>query len=143
MIEVTDYFQASGISGKYMAEALLKTGKHTITAISRHDSKATFIDGIKVARVDYDDHSSLVRALQGQDALVITLAGTAPRDQSAKLIRAAAEANVPWILPNEWSPDSANDALYEDITFVWEPKRAARKLIEELGKSSWIAVVSG
>lgn len=76
--------------------------------------------------------------------MIITLSGRSPIDATeAILIKAAAEANVKWIFPNEWSPDTANEALVKDINFLFQPKVNTRKLIEQLGKSSYAAVVTG
>lgn len=63
-------------------------------------------------------------------------------DEADRLIKAAAEAEVPWILPNEFGYNSDNDAVNKD-TLTGFPKKAQRKLIEELGKSSWIGVATG
>ena len=126
-----------------MAEALLKTGKHTVTAIARQDSKATYSSGIKVARVNYDDGSSIVEALRGQDALIITLSALAPHDLEAKLVKAAAEAGVPWILPNAWGPDAESEALLRDLPMLWGPKKKTLELVESIGKSSYISVTTG
>ena len=71
-----------------------------MTAITREDSKSQLPDGLKVARVNYEDHESLVKALQGQDALVITISGHATQSPAeSRLLQAAAEAKVPWVLP--------------------------------------------
>lgn len=79
-------------------EALLKTGRHTVTAISRHNSQSTLPDGIISKPVDYEKPETLVDALRGQDALVITISGTASiQETEEKLVRAAAEAGVPWM----------------------------------------------
>lgn len=61
---------AGGNVGKFMTEALLKTGKHTVTAITRHDSQSTLPEGVDVKKVDYSKHETIVEALKGQDALV-------------------------------------------------------------------------
>lgn len=125
-----------------MTRSLLETGKHTITALTRADSKSTLPSGVLSKQIDYDDHASIVSALQGQDALVITLSTFAPPGQQEKLLKAAADADVPWVLPNEWSPDSQHEGLLKDVyPFFHMP--AARAKIEELGKSSWIAVSCG
>ena len=71
--------------------------------------------------VDYNKPKTLVEALRGQDALIITLSGHAPKEAESQLITAAGEADVAWILPNEWSPDTANEALVRDV-FVFQPK---------------------
>ena len=134
--------QAGGNSGKYMTEALVKTGKHTVTAITRADSTTKLPEGVQVKSVNYDDKSTIVEALRGQDALIITMGVTAPKDQEAKLIEAAAEANVPWVLPNEWSPDMFNESLSND-TLMGIARKQIRDLIPKLGKSSYIAVSTG
>ena len=120
-----------------MAKALLKTGKHTVTAITRADSKSVMPDGMVVKKVNYDDKSSLVDALKGQDVLIITMAVTAPPESQDKLVDAAAEAKVPWILPNEYSSDPTNESMQKDI-LLGDGRVKVRKHIEELGVSSWI-----
>lgn len=104
-----------------MTEALLKTGKHTITTLTRARSQSKLPDGVISKQVDYKNPETIVEALRGQDALVITLAGGVPKDTDLKLITAAGEAGVKWILPNEWAPDTANEALVKDV-FVFQPK---------------------
>ena len=124
-----------------MTKELLATGKHTVTAITRADSKSTLPDGIKVVTVDYDKPATLVEALKGQDALVITLSVFA-HGQQDKLIDAAAEAGVPWVLPNEWSPDTAHEGLAKEVIGFGESGKTQQK-IKHLGKSSFIAVTCG
>lgn len=104
-----------------MTENLLKTGKHTITAVTRVDSQNELPEGVICKKVDYSKPETLVEALRGQDALVITLSGHTPKEAEAQLINAADEAGVKWILPNEWSPDTANEAMVKDV-FVFQPK---------------------
>lgn len=104
-----------------MTEALLKTGKHTVTAITR-DASQKFPEGVVSKAIDYSKPETLVEALQNQDALVITLGGLAPEGTEAALIKAAGEAGVKWIMPNEWCPDTTNEALVKDV-FVFQPKR--------------------
>jgi len=101
-----------------MTAALLRTGKHTLTAITRASSQQSPLPyGVARKQVDYSRPETLVDALRGQDALVITLGGHAPPETDMQLIRAAAEAGVSWILPNEWSPDTAHEALVGDMSF--------------------------
>jgi len=119
--------------GKYITEQLVKNGKHRITAITRAGGSSKIPDGVHTAAVDYDDPSSLVHALAGQDALIITLATTAPPDTQSKLIEAAAKANVRWIMPNEYSPQFVS-AAGKDIG-VHDHVVATRQQIERLGLS--------
>lgn len=125
-----------------MTEALLKTGKHTVTAITRVDSNSVLPEGVEVKKVDYGNQSSLVEALQGQDALIITMGVMAPQDQQSKLIQAAADASVMWVLPNDWAPDTTNEALVKDV-FPFQKVPEACDLIAKLGKSSFLSFTTG
>lgn len=126
-----------------MLSALLQTGKHTVTVLTRSLTHDQIPSGVHhIAQIDYDSHTTLVTALRGQDALVITLGGMAPPETQSKLFLAAADAGVPWILPNEWSPDCDHEGLIADAP-VFGGKRPARQEIVTLGKSSYIAVCTG
>lgn len=63
----------------------------------------------------------------------------APPEQQTKLIHAAAEAGVPWVIPNEWGPDGANESLSKEI-LLGEKQTKYRGEIERIGKSSWIGI---
>ena len=121
---------------------MLKTGKHTVTAVTRTDSEGTLPAGVKVAQVNYDHGGqSLVSALQGQQFLVITLSVRAPPDIHSKLVKAAATAGLPYIMPNAYGFDIQNEALgKEDLYGATSLQRRAE--IESLG-SSYIAMVCG
>lgn len=84
-------------------------------------------------------HWISVEALKGQEVLIISMAVTAPPEQQSKLIEAAAAANVPWVLPNEWGPDGENKQLGKDV-MLGEKQTKYRAHIEQLGKSSWIGI---
>ncbi|KAI1130770.1 putative oxidoreductase CipA [Nemania abortiva] len=131
---------ATGHVGKYIVKELLDGGKHEVTAVTR--SAEGMPEGVKVAVVSYDDPASLTKALEGQDVLIITLSVRAPQDTQTKLIEAAAAANVPFVLPNEWGIESSHGTLGVD-TLMGPVAVAARKKVEELGKSSWIAMTTG
>ena len=106
---------AGGNVGKYIAAALLETGKHSVTAITRPESKNSPPAGASVVKVNYQDQSSLIEAMKGHDALIITMSVMAPPDSQILLIDAAAAAGVPWIMPNEYSADSAQKEMQRDI----------------------------
>lgn len=103
-----------------MAETLVKTGKHTITALTR-GSQDSLPEGVIAKTIDYSRPETLVEALKGQDALVITLPGRAPPDTEMTLVKAAGDAGVKWILPNDWSPDSTDPNVMKDIS-IFQPK---------------------
>ncbi|KAK9373318.1 uncharacterized protein V1513DRAFT_184659 [Lipomyces chichibuensis] len=141
-IEKVAIVGAGGHVGKFITEALLQTGKHQVSAITREDSTSILPPGVIVRRVDYGDQSSLVEALKGQDALIITMNVMAPPEQQNKLIEAAATAGVPWVLPNEFGGDPLNVEIGKD-NFLGDAKKAYRDYIETLDKSSWIGLACG
>jgi len=68
----------------------------------------------------------------------------APKETQTALVEAAVEAGVGWILPNEWSPDTANEELVRDVV-VFGSKPAAREEIRRIGGegTAYIAVSTG
>ncbi|KAK4940396.1 hypothetical protein LTR10_019502 [Elasticomyces elasticus] len=133
---------AGGRIGEYIAKELVKGGKHKVTAITRPDSTSKLPEGLHIVKVDYNNPSTLVDALRGQDALIITMAVTAPPDTETKIVQAAAEAGVPWIMANDWGVDYTNPDVARD-TMLGERRHKVHALIESLGKSSWISLVCG
>lgn len=131
----------SGRQGRHIVGELLKTGKHKVTVLTR-SADGDFPSGAHPAVVNYDDPTTIVEALKGQDALVITMNTSAPKDTSPKLIEAAAKAGVAWIIPDEWGVDTTNIEFGKEV-FLGPAKIAARELIEKLGVSSWTAVACG
>jgi hypothetical protein len=113
-----------------------------LTAITRKDGTYSLPDGISVKSVDYDDLCSAVKALQGQDALLITL-NPQGISQQTKLICAAAEAKAPWVPPNDWSPNATSEALKKGLTMLRTSKRQTREMVEKLGLSLWISLTTG
>ena len=74
---------------------MLKAGKHNITAITRSDSTSTLPASVKVAKINYDDETSLADALKGQQFLVIALqVRKAPADLHSRIVHAAAKAGI-------------------------------------------------
>jgi hypothetical protein len=68
------------------------------------------------------------------------MAVSAPKDTMSKLIRAAAAAGVPYILPNWFGHDEANDALSRD-SFLAEMRDRVRSEIQSLAVSAPLFLV--
>lgn len=92
--------------------------------------------------INYDEESTIVDALKGQQFLIITLAVTVPEDTESKLIRAAAKAGVPYVMPNAYGPDPVNDKMMTE-NLIGLPFQKARREIEQLGVSKWVAFGCG
>lgn len=133
----------AGTVGKYITTELLKNPAIALTAIAREGSTSIIPSGVKEAKVNYDDPSTLVSALAGQDALIITMGTTAPKEQQHKLVRAAAEAGVKWIMPNEYSPDITGNPEMGRDALLGPAAQEVHDLIESLGVSSWVGLTSG
>lgn len=108
---------ASGRIGKAFTEALLATGKHTVTALTRPSSTGDIPAGTNVVKVDYEDEDAMVQALTGQQFLAITLGVQAAPDLHGKIVKAAGKAGVPYVMPNSYGTDSENKRLLEDHPF--------------------------
>lgn len=134
-----------GRSGRSICDALLRTGKHRVTAITRSDSSSTMPSGLHaIVKVDYTDHTALVNALTREDALIITMAVTAPPTSQIALIDAAVEAGVRYIMPNEWGVDLTKTEMSND-TMMNNRYMPVREHIEKFGagKTSWIGLCCG
>jgi hypothetical protein len=94
------------------------------------------------APVDYADEATLVAALRGQQFLIITLSVKAPPQTHAALVRAAGKAGVPYVMPNGYGSDTANDALMRDDRLGGAGVKAWCKEIEDAG-AGWVAMVCG
>ncbi|KAL3429443.1 hypothetical protein BDV09DRAFT_180387 [Aspergillus tetrazonus] len=132
---------AGGTVGSVIAGALLKTEKHTVTALTRKDSTNKLPEGVVVAPIDYNNEASIVDALKGQQFFIITVAPTAPRDTHSKLVQAAAKAGVPYIMPNGYGGDIEHVKFGQDV-MLGPVAQANRDEIDKLGMK-WITVCCG
>ncbi|KAL8758448.1 MAG: hypothetical protein Q9184_003923 [Pyrenodesmia sp. 2 TL-2023] len=144
-IEKVAIIGATGRIGKHIAEELLQTGKHTVTALIRPDTNlASLPAGIQKSNpVDFNDpnQESLTAALAGQHFLIITLSITAPPDLHSAIVRAAVKAGVRWIMPNVYGPDVFDEGLQKDVEVFAKGWQQCVE-IERLG-ASYVACVCG
>ncbi|KAJ4399123.1 hypothetical protein N0V91_009655 [Didymella pomorum] len=115
MVEIVG---AGGQMGKHLTEHLLARGQHIITAITRPASTSKLPDCVNVVQIDYTskyekDAAALVDALRGQQVLLVTMSHKA-LSTTKLIVRAAATAQVPYILPNSFGRDAANTQLISD-----------------------------
>jgi uncharacterized protein YbjT (DUF2867 family) len=99
---------ASGSLGKPVLEHLL-SGNFSVTVLTREDSTSTFPAGVVVVKVDYTSKENLTAALEGQHALISTLATEVISSQDI-LIKAAIAARVYRIIPSEFGSDDFLEA---------------------------------
>jgi NmrA-like family len=146
----TNTSKATGNLGSLILQALLSTdARFNVTALTRSTSTATFPPGtedrITILKGDYDSPNFLSLAFTGQDALLLVLHGSAIIQPQIKLIEAAADAGVKWILPTEYGTDSANMELTNAVP-INSVKVPAKLHLETLTTQyegmKWIGVVT-
>lgn len=103
-----------------------------MTALTRVESTSKLPDGVILASVNYDNEDSLVKALKGQQFLIITMHTRAPPDAQIKIIQAAAKAGVQYVMTNHYGPDSRNEQLMKDVILGRQVTEAAQEA-ESLG----------
>ncbi|PLN77166.1 NAD(P)-binding protein [Aspergillus taichungensis] len=108
---------ATGRVGGAFAKALVQTGKHTVTGLTRRGGQGQQPDGVRHVEVDYDDEASIVDALRGQQFLVITLGVQAPLDLHRRITVAAGKAGVPYIMPNAFGYPVLEHAGEDEVEF--------------------------
>lgn len=119
-------FSATGDQGIAQVRALVAAG-HDVVAISRRPAEADLPKGAVPVAADYADHDSLIRAIDGVDAILLNLPSTsfqeaAPLIEAAEVIaRAAAQSptvkvlvfNTSMPLPDHMMGIAAQDARLE------------------------------
>ena len=88
-----------------------------------------------------DDGEALVKALKGQQFLIITLSVFTPPDTHGKIVKAAVKAGVPYIMPNVYGFDFQNTKLGEETMYGLTGLEYCKE-IEGLG-ASYVAMVCG
>jgi hypothetical protein len=134
----------TGQVGSRILSSLLAAKCFNVAAVSRSDSKSSFPNNVKVVKGDYESQTFFEQAFAGIEALIITLAVTAPKDLEKRIIDAAIKAGVSWIIPNGFVSDGAHPHMGGKIT-VNAHKAVLRKQIEQSGngKTKWISIVNG
>ncbi|KAI1328564.1 NAD(P)-binding protein [Xylariaceae sp. FL0255] len=97
---------ATGNLGPAILDQLLAAG-FQVTVLTRQSSTHSFPGNVSAKEVDYESVDSLTKALQGQDAIVCTLAHTALKLQ-LNLVEAASKAKVSRFIPSEFGSDTSN-----------------------------------
>ncbi|KAI1456248.1 NAD(P)-binding protein [Annulohypoxylon moriforme] len=133
---------AKGNLGEAVFDQLLKAG-FQVTVLTRKDSTHSFPSNVTVKPVDYSSQDSLVNALQGQNAVVATLAGTA-LDVQIPLIEASVKAGVKRFLPSDFGSDTFNPktSALPGFTSKIAVHNALKKAAAESGLT-WTAIVNG
>ncbi|KAI1021974.1 hypothetical protein LB504_007241 [Fusarium proliferatum] len=133
--------KAGGHIGGVFARALIQAGNHVVTALSRSDSKSQLPQGANIIRVNYEDVHSISAALKGQHFLVITLSAAAPEETHARIVKAAAMAGIPYVMPNAFSYPIYQDNTREPDLYTSVIISSIENRISDIQRSGAASVV--
>lgn len=108
---------ATGNIGSKVLTALLKQGKHTMTAITRAASKSTFPKSVTVHRGDLKDAAFLHSALKGQDAVVSLVAHEGLEDEP-KFLEAAKRVGVKVFVPSDFGNPLSDERFVQALPMM-------------------------
>lgn len=151
---------ASGSVGSPILRHLLASSspRFEVTVLTRKDSStATPKDHVKpdaetpstyqTIAVDYEDHTSLARALSGADVVISALASPVNQTVDQLLLRAAQEAGVRRIFPSEYTLDllhpAAVAAFGEDSPAVQNARKFESLADDADSVTSFTTIVTG
>ncbi|KAI2466068.1 putative oxidoreductase CipA-like protein [Annulohypoxylon bovei var. microspora] len=100
---------ASGLLGLPVLRQLLEDG-FEVTVLARKGTNHNFPSGVTVTDVDYTSSETLIKALEGQDA-VISVLGFPGLPQQIPLIEAAVKAGIKRFIPSEFGGDAHNEKV--------------------------------
>ena len=138
---------ANGTLGPDVLQALLSAKTFTVTVLSRSSSKSKYPDSVNVIHVS-DDFliEELVPALRGQDAIIVTFAGS-NSDLQIRLADAALQAGVRRFIPADFGSCDSSSPRALDLVPLYRAKQKVRLHLEQIaadgGTLSWTSLVCG
>ncbi|KAI1871879.1 hypothetical protein JX265_005865 [Neoarthrinium moseri] len=118
----------SGPVSREVIDALMSSGKHDITILSRSAQKSDIAPEITWQVVDYNDKPNLIRALRGIHTLLSFVQILSDPDQESQknLIDAAIISGVKRFAPSEYGSKGTVDMHW------WHGKEKVRRYLEEV-----------
>lgn len=138
---------ANGTLGPAVLHALLATGSLTTTIITRESSKSQYPPSAHLLKVpDGASEDELAKKLEGQDALVVTMAGSKTAEQ-IHLANACVKAGVKRFIPADFGSVDSQDERPRQLVPLFGEKVKVRTHLEELASKhsgfSWSSLVCG
>lgn len=143
---------ANGRLGPSILQALLDTPTFKVSVLVRASSKSTYPSTVNTLKIDDDLPSDqLVKAFQGQDAIVMAFSGTM-KDASIKIADAAFETStVKFIVPADFGSCDSSDPRSLDLVPLYVNKKDVRDHLVQLSQQkrsdgssiSWTSLITG
>jgi uncharacterized protein YbjT (DUF2867 family) len=108
----------TGGIGRHVVDGILAAKKHTIKVFTRQGSSSSSVlatKGAQVIPVNYSDHTSLVKELQGVHTVIVCLscADDSCIESQLNLLNACLEAKVKRFAPSEWTGVNGADTVIQ------------------------------
>ncbi|KAL0944533.1 isoflavone reductase [Colletotrichum truncatum] len=133
---------ASGALGIPTLEEFLNP-QYRVSVLSRRESTATFPDGVKVFKADYNDPDAIKAAMEGQDVVISIVGGHAAEDQRL-LIDAALASGVKRFFPSEYGPYTRDPKMAKINPYTNPYKSAIVDYLQSKEtEMSWTSLVTG
>lgn len=142
---------ANGHLGPSVLQALLENPGFAVSILTRASSRSNYSGILNVVKVDDGlPYDQLVKALTGQDALVIAFAGTQMED-SIKLADAAFEAGVKHLIPADFGSCDSSEERSLNLIPLYVKKKKVRDHLKNLSEKtrsdgsamSWTSIING
>lgn len=136
---------ASGNLGPSILFSFIADPRFTVSILVRQSSKSDFPSNIKVHRIgDNYPEAELLKALEGQDAVVSTIA-TAQLSRQREIIDAAIKVGVKRFIPSEFGSDTLNEKAMSLLPQYFKGKKDTVDYLKTKEKEglTWSAFVTG
>ena len=137
---------ANGMLGPAVLNALITANTFKVTVLTRENSKSTYPSSVNIIHVSHDPSvEELVRAFQGQDAIVVTFAGSND-DLQIRYADAAAQAEVKRFIPADFGSCDSDDPYALELIPLYRAKQRVRRHLQDLAQRSgltWTSLVTG
>ncbi|KAF2764589.1 NAD(P)-binding protein [Teratosphaeria nubilosa] len=140
---------ADGNLGPAILQALVKAGFHvTILKRKSSTSRDDYPSVVKVIRLDSDlDTASVAKALEGKDAVVVSIRGAQQVDVQKRIADACVKADVKRMIPADFGSCDSSSALTQELVPLYKNKTMIRNYLQELSAQhsnfTWTSLVCG
>ena len=129
--------------GSDIAQAILKTKKHSLIVLSRSAQPNLTLQGVDVHIVDYSSVEQLTSSLKGIHTVISCIAayGNTSTASELALLEAAKQAGAIRFVPSEWNSDCHDIVqLYAGKSIVWKAVRSSGLEYTRFTNGLWMNV---
>ena len=124
---------ANGRLGPAVFEALLGSQIFNVSVLSRSSSTSTYPSNVHLIKIPDDggDEATLARALEGQNALLVTMSSSDPA-YIGRLANAAAQAGIQRFIPPDFGSVDSMDEKSLELVPLYRKKGIVREQLRDI-----------